>query len=302
MKKSKLMKLLFGNRFQCYTANILNRGGQKMKQYDLIAFDMDGTLLNSEKKISKETEKAINRAIAYGKTVILSTGRGLDELNDYKEIVKNIRYYVCEAGAFVYDSKQKHVIHADTLSIELAKQVFKLVAEQDTMIYYIGNGRGITEKEKIYHMDHYQMAQYQDMLARNIRQVPNILDYYKEHSIPLEKINVFCTTGQEREKLRKKLNNLNVTITYSEETSMEIMPKGVSKASGLKALCRYLDIDIEQTIAVGDSDNDREILKTAGLSVAMGNALQDIKQICDVIVPDNDHNGCVEAIDQYLIA
>lgn len=302
MKKSKLMKLLFENRFQCYTANILNRGGQTMKQYDLIAFDMDGTLLNSEKKISKETEKAINKAIAYGKTVILSTGRGLDELNDYKEIVKNIRYYVCEAGAFVYDSKEKQVIHADTLSIELAKQIFKLAAEQDTMIYYIGNGKGITEEEKIHHMDHYQMAQYQDMLTRNIRQVPNILDYYEEHCFPLEKINVFCTTSQEREKLRKKLNNLNVTITYSEETSIEIMPNGVSKASGLKALCRFLEIDIEQTIAVGDSDNDREILKTAGLSVAMGNALQEIKQISDVIVRDNDHNGCVEAIEQYLIA
>lgn len=272
-----------------------------MKQYDLIAFDMDGTLLNSEKKISKETENAINRAIAYGKTVILSTGRGLEELNDYKEIAKNIRYYVCESGALLYDSKREAIIHTNTLSVELVNQILGIVAEHDTMIYYIGDGIGITEKEKVPHMAHYQMERYQDLLDKNITQVLDILNYYEEHNIPLEKINVFCTTVEEKKALKKKLKVLDITVNDSELTALEILPNGVSKASGLKILCGLLDIDIRQTIAVGDSDNDREILKAAGLSVAMGNALQEIKQISDVIVRDNDHNGCVDAIEQYLI-
>ena len=78
--------------------------------------------------------------------------------------------------------------------------------------------------------------------------------------------------------------------------------KGIDKGVGLKKLCEHLGLPLEQTIAVGDADNDTMALKTAGLSIAMGNATEPIKALADVIVADCDHNGCAEAIDKYLLA
>lgn len=67
-------------------------------------------------------------------------------------------------------------------------------------------------------------------------------------------------------------------------------------------MCEYLHISMEQTIAVGDADNDLDILKQAGLAVAMGNANENVKNIADVIVNDNDHGGCAQTIRDYLLA
>ena len=66
-------------------------------------------------------------------------------------------------------------------------------------------------------------------------------------------------------------------------------------------LCEYLGIPVEETIAVGDADNDIEVLKTAGLAIAMGNAAEHVKAIADVMVADCDHDGCAEAIGKYLL-
>ena len=77
--------------------------------------------------------------------------------------------------------------------------------------------------------------------------------------------------------------------------------KGVSKAVGLRKLCEHLHIPISETIAVGDAPNDLEVLKAAGLAVAMGNSRQQILDMADVVVSDCDHDGCAEAIHQYLL-
>lgn len=85
------------------------------------------------------------------------------------------------------------------------------------------------------------------------------------------------------------------------DTSLEISPLGVTKGYGLKKLCKHLNIEVEQSIVVGDADNDLDVLKTAGLAVAMGNANANVKKIADVEVMDNDHDGVAEAIYKYLL-
>ena len=79
------------------------------------------------------------------------------------------------------------------------------------------------------------------------------------------------------------LKALPLTFAFAETTSLEMTPKGVSKGSGLTILAKHLGVDLEAVIAVGDADNDREMLETAGLAVAMGNAIDSIKTIADVI-------------------
>ena len=75
---------------------------------------------------------------------------------------------------------------------------------------------------------------------------------------------------------------------------------GVSKALGLQKLAEHLGISMGETAGIGDADNDRAVLQAAGLSVAMGNAEDQIKEICDMITDDNDHNGAGKAIRQIV--
>lgn len=94
-----------------------------MSKYKLIAFDMDGTLLNSEKRISERTLEAVNRAFDAGKEVILSTGRCVAELREYFKRIPGLRYVVCSSGAILYDVKEEKILYSNSISIELAEKI-----------------------------------------------------------------------------------------------------------------------------------------------------------------------------------
>ena len=84
---------------------------------------------------------------------------------------------------------------------------------------------------------------------------------------------------------------------------VEVNATGVDKGSGLQALCRCLNIPISATpIAIGDSENDCPLLRDAGLPLAMGNAIADVKDAARYVMPDCDHDGVAEAIERFLLA
>ena len=80
----------------------------------------------------------------------------------------------------------------------------------------------------------------------------------------------------------------------------EVSPRSVSKGAGLVNLCKHLEIPLEETVAIGDAENDLEILQLAGVGVAMGNAIDSVKKIADFVTADNDHGGIVKAIEKYF--
>ena len=112
-----------------------------MKTYELIALDMDGTLLTDEKIISETTKKMIEKAVKQGKYVVLSTGRSLDELKDNETDLAAIRYYICESGALIYDCQEDIILHVEQIPELYVKQIMDIVKEEDVMIYYDNNGR-----------------------------------------------------------------------------------------------------------------------------------------------------------------
>lgn len=272
-----------------------------MHTYDLIGLDMDGTLLNSKKAISPVTLDAINRASAAGKTVILSTGRGLSELEEFGEQLSSIHYYVCESGALVYDAWEKRILHAETLPSDIVEQLLTIAEPEDTMLYMMSQGRSYANRHDIARLSHFRMGIYQKMMDQMVNQQEDLVSCYHETHCQVEKLNMFSATTEIRERLYAQVCKLPVATAYAEETSLEISPAGITKASGLIWLCEYLQIPLERTIIAGDADNDADVLRIAGLSVAMENALPHIKELCDVTTADNDHDGCAQIIDTYLL-
>ena len=175
--------------------------------------------------------------------------------------------------------------------------------EEGAMIHVLSD-RSIVQKDQQSHMADFHMGVYQTMFDKITDKMENIYRSFCEKPFPVMKLNLYHKDEASRARTveRIKAASLETALALAESTSLECSAKGIDKGVGLKKLCEHLGLPLEQTIAVGDADNDTMALKTAGLAVAMGNATEPIKKLADVIVADCDHNGCAEAIDKYLLA
>ena len=267
--------------------------------YQLIAFDMDDTLLDDRQEISAYTMNRIAEAYERGKTVILSTGRALPELRHYFNTIPHLRYAICVSGAIVYDIPENKVLFSDPIPPAGVQGILDAARGEDLAVHFL-SVESILEEDKLQRLDYYCMGRHREVFNRVITRVENIFDYFARNPRPVEKVNLFCPTPELRIRMSEKLNGSGLAQTFGEGNILELTAGHVSKALGLTMLCRHLGIDPAETIAVGDGDNDLEILKTAGFAVAMGNANEHVKAIADAVVADNNHDGCAEAIERFL--
>lgn len=272
------------------------------KEYRVIALDMDGTVLNDKKQIGERTRAAIHRALAAGKEVVFCTGRSYAEMEEILEAFPDMHYLCGESGALLYDLRKKQPIRLISIPQKERRKLWKVMEGREIMPQLFSEGKSVINAAQLDQMEHYQMGVYQDVFER----VCTLVDDVKKVSLEAEsaeKINLYHTSPAQREETLRLLQEkgLELTMVYSEISSLECSPLGLSKASGLQALCRELGITLEQVIMVGDADNDLEALKAAGLAVAMGNANERVKAVCTVQVADNNHDGCGEAIERFFL-
>ena len=271
------------------------------KHYQLIAFDMDGTLLDSQKRISPAVLEGIRLAQEQGKTVVLGTGRAVSELMDYREALKNVRYGVCESGGLLYDFGQDRVLWRQSFTPDVIAQVAKIAAQEDVIGLAMENGGVVIEGASLDRLARYQVSHFEKLFRHSCRRLDDFWGYVLSGGNGFEKINLYHTDVDSRARTRARFDGAPVELAYSEHTSLEVSPKGVCKGSALLKLCGLLNIPAEESIAVGDADNDLTMLRAAGLAVAMGNGNANVKAAAGAIVADNDHDGCREAIDRFLM-
>lgn len=271
-------------------------------KYRVIALDMDGTVLDDGKRMSERTKAAIHRAIAAGKEVIFCTGRSYAEMEEILEEFPDMHYLCGESGAMLYDLQKKRPVRVISIPLEVRRKLWKIVQGREIMPQLFSEGRAIINASQLYQMERFQMGVYQKAYEKVSTLVEDVIQTSLEVA-NAEKINLYHISPAQREETFRLLNaeNLALTIVYSEISSLECSPLGLSKASGLQAVCDVLGISLDQVVMVGDADNDLEALKAAGLAVAMGNANERVKAICDVQVADNNHDGCAEAIERYFL-
>lgn len=273
------------------------------KDYRVIALDMDGTVLNDLKQMGEKTRLAIHRALAAGKEVIFCTGRSYAEMTEFLEEFPDMHYLCLESGALLYDHLNHKVLNTRTIDHGAVKAIAKNIAGRDILPQIFCSGRCLLDQEKIKHLEHYHIEAYKSLYDRVATPLEDVFSFVEADGAGAEKINLFHATPEDRALTRQQLLDMHLPLTmvYSEYTSLECTAPGISKAVGLQSLCRILDITMDEIIMVGDADNDRTALEAAGLAIAMANAKPEIKAICDVIVADNNHDGCAEAIEKYLL-
>ena len=144
------------------------------------------------------------------------------------------------------------------------------------------------------------MGTYSDMFNRICIKCEDLKTYAHEHQQDIMKVNLYHRSKESRDRNVAKLKDRALQLVFAESNNLEASPLGITKASGLIELSTLLKIDLSETVAIGDAPNDLEILQTAGYAVAMGNALNEIKQIADFITKDNDHDGVAYAIEKLF--
>lgn len=270
------------------------------KTYDLIAFDMDGTLLDSSKRIRQDSLEAIHEAVQAGRIIALSTGRCLPELKAYAEQLREVEYFICMSGAMLYSNIDRKIIYSTEIPPELVGQILRITEEEDPMIHLL-SAESIAEAGKVAEIETYHMGPYRGNYEACCILPPDLRVWYREHPCPVFKLNLYCTDPEQRSRMEAALAELPLEFAYSEETNLECSPRGVSKAEGLRRLCSHLNLPMERTIAVGDADNDLAILKAAGLSVAMENASSHVKEAADLVTLSCDEGGCARIIREHML-
>ena len=264
--------------------------------YQLIALDMDGTLLNSRKQVSEGTLREIRKAVSLGKTVVYATGRAVCEMEEFFEQLPEIRYAVFASGAGLYDVQERRAFGLQPIPADLAMRVMDAVQDRDIMPQIVLADCDAVQRDQMDRLEDFRMKPYRPMYERAMTRVEDIRAFAEKHQGEILKMNVYHTNPEDRLRTKERLADLELEKVFSEVTSLECSAKGVDKGTGLAALCGYLGLDLERCIAVGDAPNDLPMIRTAGLGVAMGNSKPEVLEASDVVVSDNDHDGCAEAI------
>ena len=265
----------------------------------LIAIDLDGTLLSPDKTISPANKQALLEAEAAGVHVVICTGRPLSGVRPIFEEIgfkSNHSYSVINNGCTTVNSSDWSVITYDALSEEDLVYLDQLTHETHPQLSLFDLNRYI-----IFNQEPSEIAQMDASIVSAVPVSLGIRDVLEAQPIfqgmfidQKELIDAFQETYEEA--LAQRFHTIR-----SQPILFEILPKGVNKATGLKALAEHLGIPREQIMAIGDENNDIEMIEYAGLGVAMGNAPDTIKALADVTTTSNEEDGVATAIKRYVL-
>jgi Cof subfamily protein (haloacid dehalogenase superfamily) len=276
-----------------------------MKKQDikLIALDLDGTTLTSNRGLTKRTREAIENAVKRGVNVIIATGRAYSALPPEIFEVDGLRYIVTSNGANVRDILKDEKIYSNCIDPLALEGTVSLLKNYDFMLEVFIDGYAYVE-QRIYNNIHTMnfMPRHKEYIKETRKPVADLLGFTLEHKGDIENINVNFENQTDRSMMRVELATLeNVTITTSFDHNLEVGGATTSKADAIKMLCKMFGIAEADVMACGDSPNDMEMLVSAGFPVAMENAKDELKAIAKHITASNDDDGVAIAIEKFVL-
>lgn len=243
----------------------------------IIFFDIDGTLLDHEKKVPSTTKESIRELKGAGHIVAIATGRAPYHFEELREEL-GINSYVCMNGQYVVHEGKP--IYGNPLAQDALQKLTEQAVEFDHPIIYAGS-----EAMKMNVTEHVHIDSSWGELKLTIPEYDP--EYYLGRDI--YQAIVFCTEDEEA----AYVNNFAGRFDFVRwgPYGIDVLPSGGSKAEGIKQLIQLLHIDLEDTIAFGDYLNDLEMLSYVGHGVAMGNAPEIVKKAARHITRDVDQDG-----------
>ena len=289
----------------------------------LVALDLDGTLLNHQGQVTPRTRQAIAEAVARGIVVLPATGRPLSNLPPVVAQLTGVRYAITSNGAAVWDlgtdpmsavysrycnaaehrTTEPVSLIARPMPVELAREAFALYMEYPGAMSVFCDGRT--------YRDTVAMERFARRNARRgsteARQpndgrflvVRDLGEWMSRHAHEVEKQCLFFAEQDQVPQALARFRAMpGVEVVQGSPENIEVTAAGVDKGEALLTLADRLGIPRAQTLAVGDSENDRAMLEKAGVAAVMANGMPQIKALADLVTTaDCDHDGVAEVFE-----
>ena len=264
----------------------------------LVCIDLDGTLFDNEKNVSRDNLEAIKKARELGVKIVIATGRpsnGVKPLLNKLGLNTKDDYVIIYIGALIYNVGTGEVIHSTTISGDYVRRLYN-ESRRLNLHYHV-----FCDNEKLLTVD---KNPYTDVEATINKIEDHIYDFTKVNDSD-RFIKAMLVDSDEN------LNNAipliesslkeEMTMVRSSKIFLEFLNKKTSKGEALKFLANYLNIEISETMAIGDAGNDLPMLMAAGIGVCMENSFPEIKEKCRYTTCSNLNSGVARAIERFVL-
>lgn len=262
--------------------------------YKLIAVDLDGTLLTDNLEVAPETVEAVQQAVKAGTIVTIATGRMLASAKQFAKQLEIDVPIIAYQGATIQDLYTEEILYERLISPEISKKVIEFAKENNVHLQVYKNDQlyGPVENDIL--------VTYAEKTKVSYFVEP---DLFKLAEDGLTKA-IFVDEPHVLAPLQEELADLlgeTAHITKSTPRFLEVTHPEANKGHALSHLAQSLGIDPSQTIGIGDNFNDKELITTAGLGVAMENAVDELKNLADYTTLSNNDQGVKHVIEKFVL-
>lgn len=277
----------------------------KKAEIRLIAIDLDGTMLNQEKKVTEHTKEVLIQAGRKGIFIVPATGRHYYGIPEEVVNLEGVRYFLTMNGAAIYDKVEGKYLYEDAMSCEFALRILEELMQYDILIDAFIRGKAYRKGADISYVEELQIPDVlKEFMRKSRKSVPSLYDYIKDNHLDVHKFTLNFKSdgsggGLDRDKVLQLAERENeLTCVCGGFHNLELTHVTATKGNALLKLSELLGIRREQVMAIGDSGNDYAMLKAAGIGVAMQNADPEVKNAADFITKSNDEDGVAYVVEQ----
>ncbi len=274
-----------------------------MPHIRVLGLDLDGTLLDDRKRIGGKTMTALERAYEQGVAIVPVTGRPHEGIPALVRDLPFVRYIISCNGATIRDMQEGLVVRETLIPVAQSLDVLRMLQEEKMAFEVLCDGVGHAEGW-VYERLIAQSPQ-NTFLPTYVKQTRRIIAdtaAFVAAGRGLEEFFVMPDTTQETARLRKTLEKMpGLHVVQPAPRALEITAAGVDKGASLLHLAGRLGASRAEVMAMGDSGNDLAMLKAAGLSVAMGNATDEVKALADYLTETNENDGVAQAVERFIL-
>ena len=259
-----------------------------MNKIKLIALDLDGTALTPQNKVAETTTDAVRRAREAGVYVAVSTGRICGEARDFAVDLDADDLSISGEGCTMRMSMPWEAAVRAAAAVERIGMIAMI---------YVGETLLITPYDDLGFGSYKTNEGY--LTSKKV--VPSVAEYIADHHLSVDKIFVRSQDPVTLLRTRAILEQIpGIRVMSSAADNLEVITPAADKGTALGMLCRDIGTDLDHAAAIGDSENDFEMLRAVALPIAMGNASSEVKALCRWETDTNAEDGVAHAIDRIL--
>lgn len=277
----------------------------KQQKYKMVVIDLDGTLLDDKKQVSKRNVEVINNiAREKGTLFVIATGRNINDISQVTGTIGDAinQYVIASNGAIIKDNvKDEYIVKKYLSKAEVMETIDAYRQKNLRGLVHTYEGQLTEENAKV-------------EIGTKVRLVKDLKTYYLENEVSTTSM---LTLHGDEKNLREMKKQIETEFGELDTTDIcdiavqkgqnvyqskyiDIMKKNSTKANAIKILSDYLHIDKEEVVVIGDGANDRNMFEVAGYKIAMGNANEDLKNKANYITDNNNQDGVAKALEEIF--